>query len=81
MMTDRPKGPHSRLARLERQMAEHSTLNLNNPNVKEEDLTVDEIRDDTDELRDKIYGWLDEVQGDVSAGKHETAYLVIKVTK
>jgi hypothetical protein len=62
-------------------MAERSTLNLNDSNVIEEELTVEEIRADTDELRDKFYGWLDQAQGDVFSGKHETIYLVIEITK
>ena len=62
-------------------------LDLDNANVKEESLTVDEIRNSFDdanalsELNDKLGGWLDEAQGDVFSGKHDTFYLVIEITK
>lgn len=58
-------------------------LNLNDPNVKEEELTVEEIRadgEDDDALRDKVYEWLDAAQGDVFSGKHQKVYLVIEIT-
>ena len=59
-------------------------LDLNVPNVKEQELSVEEIRsavkDDT-ALNEKIYGWLDEAQGDVFSGKHNKVYLVIEITK
>jgi hypothetical protein len=58
-----------------------STLNLNMPNVKEQSLTVDEIRADDDALAEKVYEWLDEAQGDVYSNKHDKVYLVIEVTK
>jgi hypothetical protein len=58
-----------------------STLNLNMPNVKEQSLTVDEIRANDDELIEKVYEWLDEAQGDVYSNKHDKVYLVIEVTK
>ena len=58
-----------------------STLNLNMPNVKEVALTVDEIRAMDSELTEKMEGWLDEAQGDVFSGKHDTFYLVIEITK
>jgi hypothetical protein len=65
------------------------TLNLNMPNVKEQSLTVDEIRAAMDNedmqvliaLHEKIEQWLDEAQGDVYSNKHDKVYLVIEVTK
>ena len=56
-------------------------LDLDNANVKEESLTVDEIRAMDSELTEKMEGWLDEAQGDVFSGKHDTFYLVIEITK
>jgi hypothetical protein len=57
-----------------------SNLNLDNDNVQEEILTVAEIRADDEDLQEKIYGWLDNVQGKVFTGEHKTAYLVIEIT-
>jgi hypothetical protein len=55
-------------------------LNLNAPNVTEQELSVTEIREsDNEELWDKVYGWLDEAQGQVFSGERTTVYLVIKV--
>ncbi len=56
-------------------------LDLDADNVKEETLTVAEIRADDDSLAEKIYGWLDIVQGEVYTEKHKAFYLVIKVTE
>jgi hypothetical protein len=56
-------------------------LDLDNVNVKEEILTVDEIRADDEALQAKLYGWLDEAQGEVFTGNHDKFYLVIEVTK
>jgi hypothetical protein len=58
-----------------------TTLNLNNDNVFEESLTVDEIRADTEELHDKVYGWLDNAQAPVFGDEQKTVYLVIEITK
>jgi hypothetical protein len=61
-------------------------LDLDDANVKEESLTVDEIRKSFNdanalsELNDKLFEWLDEAQGDVFTEKHKHFYLVIKVT-
>jgi hypothetical protein len=55
-------------------------LDLDAHNVKEEELTVAEIRADDEALVDKVYGWLDEAQGEVFTEKHKEFYLVIKVT-
>jgi len=56
-------------------------LDLDADNVKEETLTVAQIRADDDALASKVYEWLDEVQGEVFTQKHAKFYLVIKVTK
>jgi hypothetical protein len=62
-------------------------LNLEDDNVQEETLTVSEIRaptvgpDNDDALQEKVYGWLDQAQGDVFTGKHDKVYLVITITK
>jgi hypothetical protein len=64
-----------------------SALNLNAPNIFEQSLTVDEIRnasndaDKLSELNDKLYEWLDEAQGPVFTNEHKVTYLVIEVTK
>ena len=55
-------------------------LNLDADNVKEEELTVAEIRAMDSALTEKMEGWLDEAQGEVFTGKHKHFYLVIKVT-
>lgn len=55
-------------------------LDLDADNVKEEELTVAEIRSMSAELTEKVEGWLDEVQGEVFTEKHKEFYLVIKVT-
>jgi hypothetical protein len=61
-------------------------LDLDAFNVKEEELTVAEIRDVShdaeklSELNDKLYEWLDKAQGEVFTEKHKEFYLVIKVT-
>jgi len=62
-------------------------LDLDADNVKEEELTVAEIRavatdaEKLSEFNDKLYEWLDEVQGEVFTQKHAKFYLVIKVTE
>jgi hypothetical protein len=61
-------------------MQERSILNLNASDVYEKELTVDEIRADTDDLLLKVTQWLDEAQGDVFTGKHSKVYLVIEVS-
>jgi len=55
-------------------------LDLDADNVKEEELTVTEIRADDEALVEKVYGWLDIAQGEVFTEKHKHFYLVIKVT-
>jgi hypothetical protein len=55
-------------------------LNLDADNVKEEELTVAEIRAMDSALTEKMEGWLDEAQGEVFTEKHKHFYLVIKVT-
>jgi hypothetical protein len=61
-------------------------LDLDDANVKEESLTVYEIRNSFNdanalsELNDKLFEWLDEAQGGVFIDKHKEYYLVIKVT-
>jgi hypothetical protein len=55
-------------------------LDLDADNVKEEELTVAEIRAMDNELDEKVQGWLDEAQGEVFTEKHKHFYLVIKVT-
>jgi hypothetical protein len=57
-------------------------LDLDADNVKEESLTVTEIRAMDSVLTEKMEGWLDEVQGEVFGGtRHKEFYLVIKVTE
>lgn len=55
-------------------------LDLDADNVKEETLTVAEIREMSSELDEKVEGWLDEVQAEVFTEKHKEFYLVIKIT-
>lgn len=55
-------------------------LDLDADNVKEENLTVNEIRAMDSELTEKMEGWLDEVQGEVHGQNHKEFWLVIKVT-
>lgn len=55
-------------------------LDLDADNVKEEEVTVAEIRSESDDWQEKLYGWLDVVQGEVYQQKHKEFYLVIKVT-
>jgi hypothetical protein len=55
-------------------------LDLDADNVKEEELSVTDIRAMDNELDEKVQGWLDEAQGEVFTNKHKEFYLVIKVT-
>ena len=62
-------------------------LDLDNSNVKEVEVTVQEIRDFIDGKdspglsSDIIDTWLDEAQGEVFSSAESVYYLVIKVTK
>lgn len=55
-------------------------LDLDADNVKEETLTVTEIRAMDSDLTEKMESWLDIVQGEVYDEKHKEYYLVIKIT-
>jgi hypothetical protein len=55
-------------------------FDINNPNVKEAEVTVAEIRAMDSDLTEKMEGWLDEAQGAVFGGTYDHYYLVIKVT-
>jgi hypothetical protein len=60
-------------------------LNLTNPNIMEDEISVTQIRahfdDDSDntELMEKLEGLLDKAQGDVFTNRFNEVWVVIKV--
>jgi hypothetical protein len=62
-------------------------LDLDNDNVKEIDVTAQEIRDYIDGIdgdmlsTEKLDGYFDEAQGAVFTGEKDTYYIVFRVTK